>query len=224
VDGEPIVSSIVVFGAGGRAGRRAVAEAVARGHRVTAVVRDPDRHPDLAGSGRVAVVAGDVTQASSVAEVAAGHDAAVNAAVRLDLPAAEFFPAAAHALLDGLPPAGVGRLVAIGIGTVLETAPGVAVHDTPGFPAEGREFSLGHAAGLAVLRGTDTGVDWVMLAPPPEVLDDEAARTGRYRSGGIEVLPADSGSTPFSYADLAVAVLDEIEKPSRHRTLVAVAP
>jgi putative NADH-flavin reductase len=217
------VSKIVVFGAGGRAGRHAVAEATARGYQVTAVVRDPKQHPDLAGSG-IAVVAGDVTQPDSVAEVAAGHDAAVNAAVRLDGPAETFFPAAARALLGGLARAGVGRLVAIGIGTVLETAPGVAVHDARGFPAEGRAFSLGHAAGLAVLRGADTDIDWVVMAPPPVVLDNEAARTGRYQTGGTQVLPTEEDAAPFSYADLAVALIDEVETPKHHRALIAVAP
>jgi putative NADH-flavin reductase len=210
------VSSIVVFGAGGRAGRRVVAEALARGHRVTPVVRDPGRHPDLP-----AAVAGDVTDPDSVTGVATGHDAAVNAAARLDVPAAEFFPAAARALLDGLPRAGVDRLVAIGIGTVLQTPPGVAVHDSPGFPADGRAFSLGHAAGLAVLRETGAGLDWVVLAPPPEVLDEHADRTGRYRTGGDGLLA--DGPAGFSYADLAVAVLDEVERPAHHRALVAVA-
>jgi putative NADH-flavin reductase len=149
--------------------------------------------------------------------VAAGHEVAVHAAARLDVPT--FFADAASALLDGLPRAGVSRLVAIGIGTVLETAPGVAVHDAPDFPAAGREFSLGHAAGLAVLRDADTALDWVLLAPPPVMLDDTAARTGRYRTGGTVLLNAD----PFSYTDLAVALLDEIETPNHHRELVAVA-
>jgi putative NADH-flavin reductase len=150
---------------------------------VTAVVRDPAKYPDLAGD-RVTVVAGDVTDADSVAAVAARHDAAINAATRLDMPAGAFYVTAAHALLDGLARAGVGRLVAIGIGTTLEAAPGVAVHDAPGFPAEGRVFSLGQAAGLAVLRGADTEIDWLVLAPPPTMLDNDAARTGRYRIGG----------------------------------------
>ncbi|MGW4698416.1 NAD(P)H-binding protein, partial [Kitasatospora cineracea] len=44
------MARIVVFGAGGRVGRAAVAEAVRRGHAVTAVVRDPDRHPELAAA------------------------------------------------------------------------------------------------------------------------------------------------------------------------------
>lgn len=213
-------SRIVIFGAGGRAGRRAVAEAVARGHQVTAVVRDPAAYRDLAGDG-VAVVAGDVTRADSVAEVAAGHDAAISAAGRMDMPSDEFYVSAAHALLDGLARAGVGRLVLVGIGSVLETAPGVAFHDAPGFPAEARAFSLGHSAELDVLRAAETDIDWLVIAPPPVMLDNEAPRTGRYRTGSDQVIA--DGAPSFSYADLAVALIDEIETPKHHRSLTAVA-
>ncbi|MGJ6964459.1 NAD(P)-dependent oxidoreductase [Streptosporangium sp. G11] len=216
------MSRIVVFGAGGRAGRRTVAEAAARGHQVTAVVREPARYPDLAGDG-VTVVSGDVTEAGSVAAVAAGHDAAVNAAARLDVSSEEFYLASTAALLDGLARAGVGRLVAIGIGTTLETVPGVPLYSTPGFPAEARDFSLGHAAELEALRAADTAIDWVVLAPPAVFLDEKAARTGRYRTGGSLLPPADESAAPFSYADLAVAVVDEIETPKHYRALIAVS-
>ncbi|MFL6076944.1 MAG: NAD(P)-dependent oxidoreductase [Mycobacteriales bacterium] len=214
------MSTIAIFGAGGRAGRAAVAEAAARGHRVTAVVRHPSRYPDLAGE-RVSVVAGDSTDAASVAAVAAGHDGAIGAAIRLDVPAGEYLPAAARALASGLTSAGVGRLVFIGIGTTLETAPGVPVHDAPDFPAEYRAFSLGHAAALDVFAGTTGPLDWLVVAPPPTLLDADGPRTGRYRIGGRQVLP-DIGDGPFRYADLAVALLDEIDTPRHHRTLVAV--
>ena len=74
------MSRIIIFGAGGRAGRRAVAEAVARGHRVTAVVRDLARYPELATLGWD-LVAGDATDADSIAALAAGHDVAISASV-----------------------------------------------------------------------------------------------------------------------------------------------
>ncbi|WP_459736909.1 NAD(P)H-binding protein [Streptomyces sp. E-15] len=48
------------------------AEARARGYRVTAVVRDPARHPDPEAEG-VTVVRGDVTASGSVNRTAAGH-------------------------------------------------------------------------------------------------------------------------------------------------------
>jgi uncharacterized protein len=222
VELEQPMSKIVVFGAGGRAGKRAVVEATSRGHEVTAVVRDPAKYPDLDGEG-VTVVAGDVTDADGVAAVSAGHDAAVSAVYRADVPADEFYVGAARSLLDGLARAGVGRLVLVGIGTVLEVSPGVAVHDTPGFPEEGRTFSLGHAAELEALKAAETEVDWVVLAPPPVVLDDEAERTGNYQTGGTSMLPVDESAPTFSYADLAVALVDEAEVPKHHRALVAIA-
>ncbi|GAA1889550.1 NAD(P)-dependent oxidoreductase [Asanoa iriomotensis] len=211
------MDSIIVFGAGGRAGRRVVTEALRRGHRVTSVVRDPARYPDLGGT----VVSGDVTDPAAVAKLAGGHDAAVHAAARLDVPAAEFFPAAARALTGGLVTAAVPRLVAIGIGTTLEVAPGLALHDTPDFPAEHLAFSRGHAAQIDVLRAADDALDWVLLVPPPVFLDDTSAGTGRYRTGAGQVLPGDA---PFPYADLAVAIVDEAADPRHHRAVVAVGP
>ncbi|ARQ70746.1 NAD(P)-dependent oxidoreductase [Streptomyces marincola] len=217
------MSRIVVFGAGGRAGRHAVAEAAARGHQVTAVVRDPAAHHDLTADS-VTVSPGDVTDADSVATVAAGHDAAIHAAARLDVPPRQFYVSAAHALLDGLPRAGVGRVVLIGIGTTLETAPGVPIHETPGFPEDGRAFSLGHAAALDTLRAAETAIDWLVLAPPPVPLDNEAPRTGRYRIGGTQAPPTADSAPAFSYADLAVALIDEAATPTYHRSLHSVTP
>ena len=63
---------IVLFGASGMIGRRVLAEAVRRGHAVTAVVRDPSKV--AARDGGVTVVKGDVTDAAAVAGLVAGHD------------------------------------------------------------------------------------------------------------------------------------------------------
>src|SRR3954453_4479010 len=113
------MSKIIIFGAGGRAGRAAVAEARRRGHDVTAVVRDVARHRELAADG-VLVATGDVTDAATAAQLAKGHDAAINAAADLQTPAGIFFPAAARALLT----AGVDRLVSVGLASALETSSG----------------------------------------------------------------------------------------------------
>ncbi|WP_239396345.1 NAD(P)-dependent oxidoreductase [Frankia sp. CiP3] len=215
------MSRVVVFGAGGNAGRRAVAEAVNRGHSVTAVVRDPKKYEDLAAVATV-VVQGDVTDSDSVASVSAGHDAAISTVFRADVAADEFYGDAARALVAGLAKAGVTRLVAVGVGTTLEVSPGVAVHDTPGFPEAGRDFSVGHAVELGIFLESDKRFDWVILTPPPAVLDAAAERTGKYRIGGTQVLPSEEGVPAFAYADLAVALVDEVESPRFHRELVAV--
>jgi len=213
------MSKVVVFGAGGRAGRHIVAEAVRAGHEVTAVVRDPSKHA-FAGAG-VTVEQGDVTSAADVAALAAGHDAAVTAATRLDIDSSEFYTAATNALVAGLKEAAVSRLVLIGIGTILTVDGSTLVHDTEGFPPEGRAFSLGHVAQLEILERDGGDLDWVVLAPPPVVLDAEAERTGGYRTGGRQLIAG--AADTFSYADLAVAVVEEIDAPKHHRDLVAVA-
>jgi putative NADH-flavin reductase len=162
----------------------------------------------------VTVVAGDVTDPASVARLAPGHDAAVNTAAAMD---ETHFVDAARALVAGLGEAGVGRLVAVGIGGALEVAPGVAAHDSDGLPEEARTFSRNHAAQLPLLRASD--LDWVVLAPPLVFLD-EGPGTGAYRLGGTEAIP---GAAAFAYADLALALVDEATAPTRSRELVAVA-
>lgn len=206
------MGAIVVFGAGGRAGRAVVREARERWHTVTAVVRDPAAHGGLEAD---AVVAGDVTDADGIARIAAGHEVAVTAAADLAAPPMEFFPAAARALLDGLARAGVGRLIAVGLATGLPTASGGLLLDTPGYPQEYREFCLGHQAGTDVLRETPTRVDWLVISPAGD-FDHDGGRTGRYRTA-----PGDAASR-VSYADLAVAVLDEAEEPRHHRVHIGV--
>ncbi|MDO3700167.1 NAD(P)H-binding protein [Micromonospora sp. C28SCA-DRY-2] len=217
------MSSIAIFGAGGRAGRAVAAEARRRGHRVTSVVRDPDRHPDLTGA-----VRGDVTDPRSVSAIVPDHDAVVHAVSPASGPAAlatldldpDFFAKAADALLHGLARGGVPRLVVIGLFANLTDAHGRLLLDDPAvFPVELRPFALAHTAGLDRLRAAGTTVDWLMLTPPVQLRVD-GPRTGRYRIGG-EVAP-DPESGQLSYADLAVAVVDEIETPRHHRSRVSV--
>ncbi|GAA3445700.1 NAD(P)-dependent oxidoreductase [Planomonospora venezuelensis] len=223
------MSRIIIFGAGGRAGRAAVGEARRRGHRVTAVVRDPARHPGLAGGGPdgatgaeehvaeggVRVVAGDVTDADAVARLAAGHDAAISAAADLGARPGAFFPAAARALTGGLVRAGADRLLVVGLASVLETASGTLLMDTPGYPQEYRDFYLGHAAGNEALRAAGAALDWLVVSPAGD-FDHGGARTGRYRTA-----PAAAASR-ISYADFAVALLDEIDAPEHRRTHLGV--
>lgn len=221
------MSGIVVLGAGGRAGRAVTREARRRGFEVTAVVRDPARYPELGADG-VTVVRGDVTDPGSVGSVAGGHLAAVHAVSPFSGPEQgfdaldpDFFVKAADALLGGLTAAGVRRLVAVGLFADLLGADGRPVMDDPAvFPPEIRPFALAHTAGLNRLRAQGDGgpVDWVMLTPGGG-LEESAPRTGRYVLGG-EGAPV--GTLVLSYADLAVAVVDEIERPTTHRTRVSV--
>ncbi|GAA2331658.1 NAD(P)-dependent oxidoreductase [Streptomyces violaceusniger] len=220
------MGGIIVFGAGGRAGRAVTAEARARGHHVTGVVRDPAKHPGIEADG-VHVLRGDVMDQRGIALAARGHIAAVHAVSPLTGPEQgfasldpEFFVKAADALLHGLAEAQVSRLVVIGLFANLKNGDGGLVMDDPAaFPPEIRPFARAHHAGLERLQATETPVDWLMVTPPA-LLESAAPRTGRYRVGGESV--AGPGPLRLSYADLAVALLDEIDTPRHHRTRISV--
>lgn len=204
----------VIFGAGGRAGRQAVAEARRRGHQVTAVVRDPSRYGGLADGG-VRITAGDVNDAADVAALAAGHDAAINTAAAID--PETFFTSAAHALIRGLRQAGVNRLVTVGLASLLPGPDGTRLLDMPGFPAEFRPFCLAHAAGLEALRVEGGTLDWVYVSPAGD-FDHEGERRDHY-----EIREHGDTAARISYADFALVLLDEAETPRHHRSHLAVA-
>jgi hypothetical protein len=220
------MSKIVVFGAGGRAGRAVTAEARARGHQVTAVVRDTAKHAGLKAGG-AHLVRGDITDPRDVAAAGRDHIAAVHAVSPFSGPEQgfadldpEFFVKAADALLLGLAEAQVFRLVAVGLFASLKTPNGGLLMDDPErFPPEIRPFALAHTAGLERLRSAESPVDWLMLTPPA-LLQADDPRTGHYRLGG-ETAP-EMNPAHLSYADLAVAILDEIDHPHHHRTRVSV--
>lgn len=169
---------------------------------------------NISGS-RVRLVNGDVTDADTVADLAAGHDAAIMAAYDADAQPDVFFTAAARALLDGLVRAEVGRLVVVGLAATLKTGQGTPLMDTPGFPQEHRPLCLGHAAGAAVLRDSVSPLDWLIISPAGD-FDHAGARSGRYSTADVDM------TGRISHGDFGAALLDEIDAPRHHRTHIGV--
>jgi uncharacterized protein len=205
---------IVVFGATGNVGKQIVAEALRRGQEVVGVVRDPAavKSPDS----RVKLVKGDATRADDIARIVRGADAVVSAIS--PRPNARGLPAPslaenARALLKGLLGAGVKRLLYVGGASSLEVAPGMALADTPDFPAAYREEAREGREALAIFRNEAKGLEWTYLSPAAEIAP--GARTGQYRTTGDALLVDDKGKSFITFEDYAVAVLDELEQP-RH--------
>ena len=116
--------------------------------------------------------------------------------------------------------AGVVRLVLIGLFANLKDEHGRLILDDPAsFPSHLRPFALSHTAGLDRLRAAETTVDWLMITPPARL--DPAGSTAWPLPIGGDTVPRRTWQT-LSYADLAVAVVDEIETPRHHRTRVSV--
>ncbi|MBM7518829.1 NAD(P)-dependent oxidoreductase [Nocardioides nitrophenolicus] len=209
---DPTSKSILVIGAAGRAGRTAVAEARRRGHRVTAVVRDPAAYDAPRG---VEVRTGDVTDPASVRALAAGKDAVIAGVFDQSRDPAEFLPAATRALLAGAPDA---RLVWVGLASLLPDVGGTPVMDRAGYPQAYRSFFLTHLAALDVLRAS--AADWVAVSP-----SGDFDHTGS-PVGGYAVAPGDAAAL-ITYADHAIALVDEAVAPTAsgvHLGVVAQAP
>ena len=203
--------NIVLFGATGHVGRRIVAEALRRGHKVVGVVRDPSRAqaPDL----RVPLVQGDATDPESVARVVRGADAVVSSVSPRPgtTGSAPRLAGVARALIAGARQAGVRRLVVVGGAASLEVAPDVALLDTPGFPDEYRDEATQGRESLSVYRSEAGGLDWTFISPAIVIQPGE--RTGRYRTTVDTLLTDEQGNSVISYEDYAVALLDELENP-----------
>ncbi len=201
---------LIVFGATGMLGSRLVAEAVRRGHEVTAVARDPSR---FTGPEAVRATAGDATDADSVAAVAKGHEVALSAVTQHEHP--EMLVAAARALLDGLARAGVRRLVVAGGAGSLRVGSGERLMDTPGFQEEWKPEAQAQADALALYEHAGTDLEWSYVSPG--ALLEPGDRTGTYRVGGDQLLTDDEGRSRITMEDFAIAMLDEVEHPTHPR-------
>lgn len=206
---------IALFGATGNIGQRVVTEALRRGHQVVGVVRDPETVPTPNAS--VPLVKGDATNPDSIAEVARGADAVVSAIS--PRPNARALPVPslvnnARALIEGLPRAGVKRVLMVGGAGSLEVAPGQQLVDQPGFPEayKGEALEGREALGVWRARGTAAGLNWTFLSPAVEI--GPGTRTGTYRKTLDAVLWDEAGKSFITFEDFAVAVLDELEDPA----------
>jgi putative NADH-flavin reductase len=223
MDEGEAMADLIVFGAGGQLGHVLIAEARRRGVSVTAVVRDPAAHADLGGDDDgVTVVAADAGSADAVAAVAAGHGTAVSTVGPYPDSAPDYLTGLQLAILEGVGRAGVERLLIVGGAGSLEVAPGQRLVHVPDFPEVAKPTAQAHADALDAVRAASTEVDWLVISPPA-IFSPDGERTGSYRVGGTALLSAEDGGSHGSYADYAIALLDEIERPEHHSAHICVA-
>ncbi|MEB8344136.1 NAD(P)-dependent oxidoreductase [Streptomyces endophyticus] len=209
--------NILLLGATGMVGSRIAAEALGRGHNVTAVSRSGD--VPVAG---VTPAAADVSDVQRLAELAGGHDAVASALAppRDGSDPVKPFLSLNQALVAGVRGAGVARLVVVGGAGSLEVAPGEALVDQPGFPDAYRGEALAHRDVLAFLRTVDD-LDWTYISPAAEIGPGE--RTEEFRIGGDRLMMDADGESRISAEDYALAFVDEIERDAHSRKRMSVA-
>lgn len=191
---------IAVICANGKAGKQIVKEAVSRGLDVTAVVREENQtqakrvlKKDLY----------DLTAADLM-----GFDVVIDAfGAWTEDTLAQHSTSLKH-LCDILSGVQTRLLVVGGAGSLyVDPEHTVCVADGPDFPDAFKPLAAAMAKALGELRKRDD-VRWTYISPAGDFRAD-GERTGKYVLGGEELVLNSNGESIISYADYAIAVIDE---------------
>jgi len=210
--------NIALIGASGFIGAALLNEALARGHQVTALVTRPQR---LGAAANLTALQSDIRDTATLVQQLAGHDAVISAfSGHGQTDVQRYYEQGIDSLIRAVKQARLSRLLLVGGAGSLEVAPGVALLDTPAFPAEYRATAEGARTALTRLRA-EPALNWTMLSPAAVIAPGE--RTGHFRLGGDQLLLDAAGDSRISVADYAVAMLDELERPVHPRQRFTVA-
>lgn len=191
---------IAVVAANGKAGRLIVKEAVTRGLDVTAVVREENKteatktlKKDLFD-----LTAADVKEFDVVID-------AFGAWTEETLP---LHSTSLKHLCDIVSGTDTRLLVVGGAGSLyVNPEHTVQVSDGPDFPDIFKPLAAAMAKALTELRGR-TDVKWTYISPAGD-FQAEGERSGKYILGGEELTLNARGESIISYADYAIAMIDE---------------
>lgn len=197
------MSKIAIIGATGRAGSQLLEEAVRRGHQVVAIARDPS---SLQGRPGVTVKALDAKDGDALHAAVSGVDAVLSAA--------HFSTLEPQAIIGPVKRAGVKRLLVVGGAGSLLLPSGQRVIDSPDFPDAYKAEASAGVRFLDALRQASE-LDWTFLSPSAEFVEGE--RSGRYTLGLDHLLIGADGRSWITFADYAIALIDELEKPAHSR-------
>ena len=220
---------IGIIGATGTIGSRIVAEALSRGHRVTAFSRDATKIGDSREN--VTWKSIDILDATRISAALPGLDVLISAfgpgngardvagSLALAIADPEAYARAATALLAALDSHPRTRLIVIGGAASLEVRPGLVFTDSGelidqaldqfGLPREYAAVMRGHGDALGILRASNRL--WTYFSPAIEIAPGE--RTGRFRVGADKPVLDAEGRSRISAEDAAIAVIDEAELP-----------
>lgn len=213
------MARITVLGGTGYSGAAVVAEAARRGHQVRSYSRTPPAEP----------VDGVTYETGSLLDAdlrRAGVEGADVVFVALS-PRGDM-QGRVESIVDDLvrlaDEAGVRLGVLGGASSLLVAEGGQRVLEaSPPPPEVLPEVQTGIAL-LEALQQAPASLDWFYLSPPLEYgAWSPAPATGSYRTSGDVLLTGSDGRSTISAADLAVAVVDEVERPQHSRRRFHVA-
>lgn len=213
------MARITVLGGTGYGGGAVVSEAARRGHQVTAVSRHAPAEP-VAG---VSYLTGSVLDQDVLDQAVADAEVVFEAlSPRGDMAGkveGVFTRLLALAQQHGF------RLGVLGGASSLLVEPGgPRLFDVSSLPPEALpEAKLGMEK-LDRLKATPEALDWFYVSPAADFAAwNPSEATGEYRTSDDLLLRGPDGRSEISAADLAIAVVDEIERPAHRRARFHVA-
>lgn len=204
---------IAVVCANGKAGKLIVEEALNRNMEVTAVVRNENK------TAAPQAIVKDLFELS--AEDLSGFDAVVDAFGAWTPETLPQHSTSLKHLCDILSGTETRLLVVGGAGSLyVKPEHTIQVMDGADFPEEFKPLAAAQGKALDELRGR-TDVRWTFISPAADFQAD-GERTGAYLLGGEELILNDAGESIISYADYAIAMVDEIEKGDHIQQRISV--
>lgn len=204
---------VAVVAANGKAGKLIVQEAIGRGFDVTAFVRSENK------TAATNVVTKDIMDIT--AEDLAGFDAVVDAFGAWEEDKLAGHVQTSQHLCDVLSGTDTRLLIVGGAGSLYVNPEHTAqVCDGEDFPAIFLPLAKAQGEELAKLRERDD-VKWTFISPAGDFQAD-GERTGEYILAGEELTLNDKGESIISYADYAIAMVDEIEKGDHIKQRISV--
>jgi len=211
---------VILVGATGKVGKPLLLELRERGHEVIAVARNADRASEIDPA--VEVRQGDVFDMGFVRGLLKDGDVLITSVRMKDEAQHDRTVLGLHRSLIELVGESGTRWIAMGGAGSLEVAPGVTVLEAGKFPVHRAKFSgisaeklleegYSNAETVKELRKHPAdSLRWTYISPAIEIVVG-APRTGTYRRSENELLTDADGNSRISDADLAVAVVDEME-------------
>jgi putative NADH-flavin reductase len=213
----PDTMKLTIFGATGATGTDLTSQALAAGHEVTAVVRDPARLA-VPAQPRLRTVTADVMDPTSIIPAIAGADAVISAVGPRGTGPTTVIRDSVHSIVQAMGKTGTRRLLEVSGSVVADEG------ESPYLryllkPLARRTFLRHVCADMRRAEDEirDSNLDWTIFRPP--ALTSKAA-TGTYRTAIDRNLP--HGFT-VSRADLAVCMLARLDDPTVIHRHVSIA-